>query len=103
MSSLTDAHADHRVVLQGFKVLGIGIRTRPVPFAVAVAGGLLYGGMTVVAALVLGEVTDRVILPAFAAGEVAAGSLAAAAAAIVGVAVAKALGLVGRRVGGSNT
>ncbi len=101
MSSLTDAHADHRVVLQGFKVLGIGIRTRPVPFAVAVAGGLLYGGMTVVAALVLGEVTDRVILPAFAAGEVAAGSLAAAAAAIVGVAVAKALGIVGRRVGGS--
>src|SRR5688572_8776853 len=85
----------------GVRVLARGVRMRPLPFVTAVAGGLLYGGMTVVAALVVGRVTDDVILPAFDRGSTDREALLAGSAAILGVAVAKALGIVGRRVGGS--
>lgn len=94
-------HVDSSTFLAGMRVLGTGIRMRPREFAVAVAGGLLYGGMTVAAAEVIGQVTERVVLPAFAQGGASGGALLGATAAIIGVAVAKAIGIIGRRVGGS--
>ncbi|WP_460302616.1 ABC transporter ATP-binding protein [Actinocorallia aurea] len=66
-------------------------------FALSVVASALYGGMTVASAWVLGEVTERVILPAFAAGEAGKGALAAGATAIVAVALLKAVGVAGRR------
>lgn len=89
------------VVVQGLRVLGMAIRRRPRPFAASIVGALLYGGTTVGASVVLGVVTDRVVLPAFAEGRVRAGALAAAASGIVVVAIAKAVGIVLRRVGAS--
>src|SRR3954451_21350573 len=67
-------------------------------FALAVVGSSLYGGMTVASAYVIGEITDRVILPAFENGATTAGALALAATAIVAVAVLKILGILGRRL-----
>ena len=82
-------------------MLGQAIRTEPRPFAVSLVGATLYAATTVGSALVFGLVTDRVILPAFRDGRLSRGALAVAAAAIVGTAVAKALGIILRRVGAS--
>jgi ABC-type multidrug transport system fused ATPase/permease subunit len=87
------------VLARGLRVLGTGIREQRGIFAIAVAGGALFGGMTVASALVLGAVTARVILPAFATGQTTAGALTGAAVAILSVAVVKVIGIVGRRVG----
>src|SRR5439155_18171063 len=65
---------------------------------VAVAGSALFGGMTIASAFVMGEVTSRAVLPAFRDGRTTAGALAAAGGAILGVAVLKVIGIVGRRV-----
>jgi ABC-type multidrug transport system fused ATPase/permease subunit len=67
-------------------------------FALAVLGSTIYGGMTVSSAFVIGEITDRVLLPSFDTGVTTAGALALAATAIVAVAVLKILGILGRRL-----
>jgi ATP-binding cassette, subfamily B, bacterial len=87
------------VVRQGFAIIWMAIRCEPIPFAIASAGAVVYAAMTVAAAVVLGQVTDRVILPAFAAGETTAGALALTAAAIVAVGTVKASGIAVRRIG----
>jgi ABC-type multidrug transport system fused ATPase/permease subunit len=87
------------VLLRGFRVVGVGIREQWRVFALAVTGSALYGAMTVASAFVMGRVTGRAIVPAFEQGRVTAGALAAAAAAILGVAVLKVVGILGRRIG----
>src|SRR4029453_12564364 len=54
--------------------------------------------MTVASAFVIGEITDRVLLPAFADGVTTAAALAPAAPALVVVPVLKILGILGRRL-----
>jgi ABC-type multidrug transport system fused ATPase/permease subunit len=84
---------------RGLALLGRAVRHEPRIFAIAVGGSAIYGIMTVGSAWVLGRVTDRVIEPAFRTGETTTGALAAAALAILGVALLKAAGIVGRRLG----
>jgi ATP-binding cassette, subfamily B, bacterial len=86
------------VLVRGLRVLGIGIREQWRVFTLAVIGSALYGAMTVASAFVLGRVTSRVIVPAFERGETTAGALAGAAALILGVALLKVVGIIGRRV-----
>lgn len=90
------------VVRAGFAVLALAIRERPRPFAVAVTGAAVYGGMTVAAAVVFGQVTDRVIVPAFRDGRTTPAAVALAAAAVVAVAAVKAAGIVTRRIGAAS-
>lgn len=80
-------------------VIGHTLRGAPKAFTYGIGGAAIYALMTVAASIVLGRVTDQVILPAFAAGEVDRGALVLAVAAIVGVALFKAVGVVGRRLG----
>jgi ATP-binding cassette, subfamily B, bacterial len=87
------------VLVRGLRVLAAGIREQRRIFALAVAGSTIYGAMTIASAFVMGQVSSRVILPAFAAGRTTAGALAAAALAIFGVAVLKVVGIIGRRIG----
>jgi ATP-binding cassette, subfamily B, bacterial len=87
------------VLLRGLRVVGIGVREQWRVFLVAVGGSALYGAMTVASAFVMGRVAGDVIVPAFEQGRVGAGTLAAGAAAILGVAVLKVLGIIARRVG----
>jgi ATP-binding cassette, subfamily B, bacterial len=87
------------LVRRGLVVIGHTLRGAPRAFTYGIGGAAVYAVMTVVASIVLGRVTDQVILPAFAAGEVDRGALTLAVAAIVGVAVFKAAGVVGRRLG----
>jgi ATP-binding cassette, subfamily B, bacterial len=86
-------------VRRGALVIGVALRSAPKPFAAGIAGAALYAAMTVVSSLVLGWVTDEVVLPMFAAGEVDRGILVLAVVVIVAVATLKGIGVVGRRLG----
>jgi len=86
------------VLRRGFRLIGQGIRSQPRIFAVALLGSALFGVMSVGSAYVMGAVTGRVILPAFEQGRVTTGALVLSALAIVGVAVLKIIGIIGRRL-----
>src|SRR5882672_863160 len=83
---------------RGLGVLGVAIRTEPRVFAAAVAGSALYGMMTVGSAWAVGWATDHVVLPSFRDGKVPVGATVAGGLLILGVAVAKVLGIIGRRL-----
>jgi ATP-binding cassette, subfamily B, bacterial len=83
---------------RGLRHVGRAIREQRGMFALAFVASSLYGGMTVASAYVIGEVTDRVLLPAFDDGDTTAAVLMLAVLAIVGVAVLKILGILGRRL-----
>ncbi len=83
---------------RGFGVLGRGIREQPKWFSVAVLGAAVYGVGTAGSGYVLGRVTDQVLAPAFAAGEVDAGALWGAAGVLAAVATATAVAVAVRRI-----
>jgi ATP-binding cassette subfamily B protein len=91
------------VIRRGLRVLARGAREEPWIFTFAVLGSSLFAAMTVGSAYVLGQVTQRVVIPDIQRGHTTAGTLAATAAAIVGVAVLKSAGIAGRRVGAGIT
>jgi ABC-type multidrug transport system fused ATPase/permease subunit len=93
--------APRSMLRRGFRLLGQGIREERKVFTLAVLASGTYGLMTVASSWVLGRVTSGVILPSIRTGHTTAGALAAGCAAIVGVAIVKAAGIVGRRVGAS--
>jgi ATP-binding cassette, subfamily B, bacterial len=84
--------------LRGLRILGLAIRTERLVFTGAAIGAGLYGGMTVAAAWAVGWATNNVILPDFDDGHAAAGGIALAGAFIIGIAVAKVIGIFGRRL-----
>lgn len=86
------------VLRRGFRLVGQAIRGQPRIFAVALIGSALFGVMSVGSAYVMGAVTGRVILPAFEQGRVTTGALVLSVVAIVGVAVLKIIGIIGRRL-----
>ena len=57
---------------RGFRHIGRAIAEQRGMFALAFVASSLYGGMTVASAYVIGEVTDRVLLPAFDDGDTTA-------------------------------
>ncbi|HEX8099526.1 MAG TPA: ABC transporter ATP-binding protein [Actinomycetota bacterium] len=56
------------VVWRGLRIIGSYIATHPLPFAISVTGATLYAGMTVASTVVLGRITDHVLVPAFKSG-----------------------------------
>ncbi|MGY1623359.1 ABC transporter ATP-binding protein [Geodermatophilus sp. SYSU D00965] len=86
------------VVRRGMRHVGRAIAEQPGMFTLAFLASSLYGGMTVASAYVIGEVTQRVVLPAFAEGATTGAALTLAAVAILAVAVLKILGILGRRL-----
>jgi ATP-binding cassette, subfamily B, bacterial len=86
------------VVRRGLRHVGRAVVEQPGMFTLAVLGSSLYGGMTVASAYVIGEVTDRVLLPAFDDGVTSGAALALASVAILGVAILKIVGILGRRL-----
>src|SRR5688572_29184871 len=88
----------YTTLFRSLRHVGRAIVEQPGMFALALAASTVYGGMTVASAWVIGEVTDRVLLPSFADGATTAAALGFAVAAIMGVAVLKILGILGRRI-----
>ncbi|MBB4776308.1 ABC-type multidrug transport system fused ATPase/permease subunit [Actinomadura catellatispora] len=85
------------VLREGMGVLWVAVKAEPRVFTLSVLASALYAAMTVASAQVLGWATQEVVLPAFESGDTTTGALAAAAAAITGVALLKAIGVAGRR------
>jgi ABC-type multidrug transport system fused ATPase/permease subunit len=102
---LDDDSPDPRsVVRRGMALLWRSVRTHPRPFTVAVIGATLFATMTVGSTIVLGRVTDEVIVPGLAAeraggtfGPVDGGTVLLVTGAVVIVALARAAGVVARR------
>ncbi len=86
------------VMRQGLRVIGHAVRSEPRIFTGAVLSSAVYGIMTVGSSWALGWATENAVLPAFRAGHATTGTLMTAALLIVGVAVLKAAGVIGRRV-----
>ena len=86
------------VVRRGLRHVRLAIVEQKGMFTLAFLASSLYGGMTVASAWVLGAITNRVLLPAFATGGTTTAALTLAAVAILGVAVLKIVGILGRRL-----
>ncbi|HEY5889703.1 MAG TPA: ABC transporter ATP-binding protein [Acidimicrobiia bacterium] len=71
-------------------------------FLVGGIGTVLYATMTVVSSFVMGWITDSILIPSVALGDVATASLAGAAVAIIGVSALRAIGITLRRMGAYN-
>jgi ATP-binding cassette subfamily B protein len=97
---MDERRLDRSVLRRGFAILGVAIREEPRIFGIALVGSVLFGSMTVGNAWVLGQVTENLIAPAFASGDVTAGALLSAAALIIAVSMLKAVGIVLRRLFG---
>jgi ATP-binding cassette subfamily B protein len=84
------------VVWRGLRLIGSYVATHPLPFAVSVTGAAVYAAMTVASTIVLGRITDRVIVPAFGQG-VTARTVWWGVVAILAVALVRAGGIITRR------
>ncbi|MGD2043283.1 MAG: ABC transporter ATP-binding protein [Acidimicrobiia bacterium] len=83
----------------GRHLIGRQLKRAPREFTFGGIGTTIYAGMTILSSFVVGWITDWMLIPAVEAGEVAASALAASAAAIVGVAALRGLGITMRRAG----
>jgi len=94
------AEDSERVVVgQGARLIRRQLSRAPRQFLLGGVGTVLFAVATVASSYVIGWVTDSVLLPSVAAGEVATATLAGAGAAIVGVSAITAAGIALRRVG----
>lgn len=75
------------------------VRAHPVAFAVGVFGAANFAAAIVASAVVVGRVTDELIVPVLSEGEPIDGRIRGAVLALVGIAVWKAVGIVVRRTG----
>lgn len=89
------------ILRRGLVVMWRQVRLRPVPFAIAVFGAMVYALGIVGQSWVLGRVVDRVVTPRFDSGHFSAGAAIAAACALVGVGVLRTAGIICRRVAAS--
>jgi ATP-binding cassette, subfamily B, bacterial len=87
------------VTRRGFAVLRVAIWEEPWVFAWSVLASALYGAMTVADGWALGWSTDHVIRPALERGDTTFGAVAGLISLFLGIAVLRAIGVVGRRVG----
>jgi ATP-binding cassette subfamily B protein len=86
------------VVRRGLGHIRLAVSEQPGMFSLSVLGSSLYAGMTVASAYVIGQITQRVVLPAFARHATTSAALLTAAVAILAVAVLKIVGILGRRL-----
>jgi ABC-type multidrug transport system fused ATPase/permease subunit len=84
------------VLSDGSRLIWRFVKMHPVAFAIGATGAAMYAGAIIASSFVIGWVTDQVIIPVLDGGE-SPDLLALAAAAILGVAVFKAIGIVMRR------
>ncbi|MEO1064181.1 MAG: ABC transporter ATP-binding protein [Actinomycetota bacterium] len=82
---------------RGVRLLWRSVRTHPVPFGLSLAGTLLFAATAVLGTVVLGDVTDDVLVPSYEEGDVGAGTILAAAGILVAMSVGRTIGVMARR------
>lgn len=75
------------------------LKRAPKEFTIGALGTTLYAAMTILSSFVLGWIIDGTIIPAVEVGDVTTAALVGSAAAIIGVAVLRAVGITFRRFG----
>ena len=89
---------DRSVLSRGLAIIGTYIRMHPGPFTIAVAGAATFAAATVASAIVLGKVTDEVIVPAFENPDsLSTGAVVWGVALVLGIATLRAGAIVVRR------
>jgi len=89
------------VLRQGGAHVGRLIRGHPIAFSVAVFGSTMFVSAIAIAAVVIGNITDNVIIPVLDGGEPYADRLRPAVLLVASIALYKAVGIIIRRVGAS--
>jgi ATP-binding cassette, subfamily B, bacterial len=89
------------VIRDGRRLVARFIRGHPVAFFVAVGGAAMFAASIVAAAIVIGRITDGLILPVLGDGEPPGNRILVAVAAVIGVAAWKAVGIIVRRAAAS--
>lgn len=84
---------------EGLALIWRQLRRARRPFAIGILGTALFAVATVVSSFVIGWVTDDLLLPAVANGELTLAAQALAAAAILGVSMVRGTGIALRRFG----
>ncbi len=84
---------------RGLRVLGQAIRTEPRLFIIGTIGSSLFGLLIIGNAFVVGQVVERVVVPAFADRRATVGGLALVAVVFVGISVLRVASIFGRRLG----
>lgn len=87
------------LAVDGSRLIGRFVRAHPVSFTIAVFGSFNFAAAIVVSAIVVGRITDDVIVPVLDGGEPIDGRLRGAVVALALIAVWKATGIVIRRSG----
>jgi ABC-type multidrug transport system fused ATPase/permease subunit len=87
------------LTVDGARLIARFVRAHPVSFTIAVFGSFNFAAAIVVSALVVGRITDDVIVPVLDGGEPIEGRLRGAVIALTLIAVWKATGIVIRRSG----
>ncbi len=83
----------------GWRLVRRQLSRAPRQFAWGMVGTTFYAAATVVSSLVIGWITDTLLFPAVAEGEVTNAALALAAIAVIGVSMVRAVGIALRRGG----
>ena len=96
MEAQPTADQQRSVLRRGLRIIASYIATHPIPFAISVTGASVYAAATVATTVVLGRVTDRVLVPAFK-GRLTVGTLVGGIVAIMAVSVVRAGGIITRR------
>lgn len=90
---------DAALLGNGRHLIGRQLRRAVKEFTFGGIGTSLFAAMTILSSFVLGWITDDVLLPAVAAGDIGTAALVGSAGAVVGVATLRGLGITMRRVG----
>lgn len=85
------------VLRDGVRLISRFVRRHPVAFALGVTGAATYAGAIIAASRVIGWVTDSVVIPVLDGGKSHSGLLFPAVLAVLGVALAKSVGILARR------
>jgi ABC-type multidrug transport system fused ATPase/permease subunit len=85
------------VTRRGLRQVASFIRLHPGPFSLSVVGAAGFAACTVLATVVLGRVTDDVVVPTFETGRPPTGTVVGALAAVLAVAVLRVAGVLTRR------
>ena len=90
---------EHKVLGRGAELIMRQLRRAPKEFAVGFVATSVYAVATIASSYVIGWATDSVLLPASRDGRLTTASLVAIALAVVGVGIARGLGISLRRYG----
>ena len=88
-----------QIARDGARLLARFVRAHPVAFFIGIFGAANFAGAIVASAIVVGRITDELIVPVLGDGEPIDGRIRGAVLALVGISVWKAVGIVVRRTG----